>query len=304
MVIKRSRIMPFLCCCICLFFILIFLVLYTPALNPNGQFLQIPCSGSKFTDLEFPFPKIIHMAFEYDSNKNATYYRRLEEWIALNPGFEYRTYNLKEINAFVLKHSPDLVPIYRELPLISKIDFWRYLVMYIEGGLYVDSDVSCLKPVSEWLTRFKAPLGVLVGLESVVSNPKKAQTLGYLHRAQISNWMLLSVPGHPLWLKVLKAIRGGGGRRYRSLNARGLNLGQILDIVGNSGPGRLTAIIVNHLSDWGISDSYDFRSGGQICDIGILPHGAVGTGYAEEHLGILKESHFIDHAFEGSWKSQ
>lgn len=37
-----------------------------------------------------------------------------------------------------------------ERPAILRSDFWRYLVLAVEGGVYADVDVSCLRPIDEW----------------------------------------------------------------------------------------------------------------------------------------------------------
>jgi len=35
-------------------------------------------------------------------------------------------------------------------PPVLRADFWRYLVLAVEGGYYADVDVACLKPMDEW----------------------------------------------------------------------------------------------------------------------------------------------------------
>ena len=35
-------------------------------------------------------------------------------------------------------------------PAVLRSDFWRYLVLATEGGVYADSDVNCLRPMSTW----------------------------------------------------------------------------------------------------------------------------------------------------------
>lgn len=35
-------------------------------------------------------------------------------------------------------------------PAVLRSDFWRYLVLAVEGGVYADTDVECLKPVGHW----------------------------------------------------------------------------------------------------------------------------------------------------------
>lgn len=34
--------------------------------------------------------------------------------------------------------------------VVLKADFWRYLVTYLEGGFYSDTDTDCLKPIRDW----------------------------------------------------------------------------------------------------------------------------------------------------------
>lgn len=35
-------------------------------------------------------------------------------------------------------------------PAVLRSDFWRYLVLATEGGIYADTDVECLRPLAEW----------------------------------------------------------------------------------------------------------------------------------------------------------
>lgn len=35
-------------------------------------------------------------------------------------------------------------------PGVLRSDFWRYLVLAVEGGVYADTDVECLKPFEQW----------------------------------------------------------------------------------------------------------------------------------------------------------
>lgn len=35
-------------------------------------------------------------------------------------------------------------------PAVLRSDFWRYLVLAVDGGVYADTDVECLKPIERW----------------------------------------------------------------------------------------------------------------------------------------------------------
>lgn len=57
----------------------------------------------------------------------------------------------------------------RILTPVEQADVWRYLVLLFCGGVYVDTDVQCVTPFSQWQAALHSskPAGLLVGLESV-----------------------------------------------------------------------------------------------------------------------------------------
>lgn len=70
---------------------------------------------------------------------------------------------------------PDIVQVYTELTVpILKADLLRYLLLYTEGGIWSDLDVSCEQgiPMSEWIpepyrssSEATSPVDLLVGWE-------------------------------------------------------------------------------------------------------------------------------------------
>jgi mannosyltransferase OCH1-like enzyme len=83
---------------------------------------------------------------------------RAKTWIERNPGFQYEVLTDENALSYVERYfgpagldRADIVATYRELEIkIIKADFLRYLVMYVEGGVYADIDVEALKPVDQW----------------------------------------------------------------------------------------------------------------------------------------------------------
>lgn len=71
---------------------------------------------------------------EYDSPHIGNYQERVNQWNQDNPGYKVITYNLKRIDEFVKEHMPQNYDHYSKMLTISKIDFWRYLVLYVHGG--------------------------------------------------------------------------------------------------------------------------------------------------------------------------
>ena len=71
-----------------------------------------------------------------------------EKWKTLNPSYQHRVWEETTMDAFISKHYPNYYSRYRELPhMIQKIDFFKYAILNIEGGFYIDMDVECLRPL-------------------------------------------------------------------------------------------------------------------------------------------------------------
>lgn len=69
----------------------------------------------------------------------------------LNPEYKYHLYLDNDIDSFVNENFPgEIANAYNKLNIIvAKVDFWRYLVLYKYGGVYLDMDSSINKPLSE-----------------------------------------------------------------------------------------------------------------------------------------------------------
>lgn len=63
-----------------------------------------------------------------------------------NPQFEYFLYDDKDCLEFIESHfTEDVVDAYNKLiPGAYKADLWRYCVLYIHGGIYLDMKMSCV----------------------------------------------------------------------------------------------------------------------------------------------------------------
>ena len=90
--------------------------------------------------------------------------------------------------------------------------------MHAFGGLYLDIDVECFLPTDKML----AGRDVVLQLEDVT--PKS-----------LNNAVMASVPGHPLWLKVMQIMKDrGSSANKRFLGYR--DLGTVLKTTGMLDP--------------------------------------------------------------------
>lgn len=71
----------------------------------------------------------------------------------MNPGYEYAFYAEPEICLYIRKHyGQDMLDVYQRISPeygAAKADLFRYLVIYQEGGIYLDIKSSCEKPLDD-----------------------------------------------------------------------------------------------------------------------------------------------------------
>ena len=67
-----------------------------------------------------------------------------------NPGFQVHLYDEQECRSFLMEHfDPEVVNAYDGLvPCSYKSDLWRFAVLYIKGGVYVDIKYQCVNGFS------------------------------------------------------------------------------------------------------------------------------------------------------------
>ena len=94
-------------------------------------------------------PKIIFQTWK-TKEPNGSIDKLRNTWISKNPEFAYEYYDDNDIKTFIETHFDDRVKkcYSRILNGSLKADFFRYCVVYIKGGLYIDIDISCEKPLT------------------------------------------------------------------------------------------------------------------------------------------------------------
>jgi len=96
-------------------------------------------------------------------------------WIAKNPTYRYEVLTDANDMAYVEENfGPDglnrldIVHVYRSLTArIIKADLLRYMIMYVEGGIYTDIDVEALKPATKYIPPHlqERDVDMVVGIE-------------------------------------------------------------------------------------------------------------------------------------------
>lgn len=78
-------------------------------------------------------------------------HRAVIKTIELNPDYDYYFFGDEDCRSYLSKNYPeDYLEAFDDLvPGAFKADFWRYAVIYKEGGVYIDVDFDCVKPLDE-----------------------------------------------------------------------------------------------------------------------------------------------------------
>ena len=95
-------------------------------------------------------PKVIHQTW-LSKEKNDSLDKLRTTWTTLNPSFVYKYYDDDDIKTYIQTHFDERFQhaYGRILNGSLKADFFRYCVLYHEGGVYIDVDISCLKPLED-----------------------------------------------------------------------------------------------------------------------------------------------------------
>ena len=143
--------------------------------------------------------KIPRNIFQTWQTKNISdNFKKLSEtWIEKNPNYSYFLFDDNDCKEFIKKHFE--INVYlaycRVIPGAFKADFWRYCVLYIYGGVYVDIDTICHNEIDLFLNddiEFMTPIDLNNGFDMGTYN--------------LFNAFIASVPKHPILLNCINLV--------------------------------------------------------------------------------------------------
>jgi mannosyltransferase OCH1-like enzyme len=99
-------------------------------------------------------PKIIWQTYESEYIDLPVKAKEMSHsWELQNKGWDYKYISGEERSIFVKEYfGEEWHNIYNSYKVnVLKADLWRYMCLYIHGGLYCDLDMLCKKPIESWL---------------------------------------------------------------------------------------------------------------------------------------------------------
>jgi mannosyltransferase OCH1-like enzyme len=214
-------------------------------------------------------PKLIHQTDKsHDIRK--MYSRFRDSLLSLHPDWEYKFYDDDACRKAVGRYLPAFLPIYDSASVIQKTDIFRIVIVYGEGGFYLDMDIECLRPLDD-LCEFRC-----VFAEEITLSEEEAGKLRHRDRLRVANYMFGSEAGHPFLLRLL--------RRIARESRRGMHTEE--DVLDSTGPGLVTTVY--HDTREELRDVVLLRNIDRTCSI---------LGAVSCHFG-----NYAKHHHQGTWR--
>jgi hypothetical protein len=166
-----------------------------------------------------------------------------------NPDFQVVIYDDQGIETLVAQFLDLAHEVWQSLLLVQKTDIWRYLVVYLFGGWYLDSDVECVRPIRQWghkpsdtlvvgveLSNLRGPIEGYTGQRGVVF---AQYAFGAAARHPAVGGMLASI--------LKRATSLGGAQHLASAEDR------LRSVLATTGPWTWTDAVANYIC---YGDSY------------------------------------------------
>jgi len=211
-------------------------------------------------------PRIIHQTWKTDTLP-ADYARYRETVRANHPAWEHRLWTDADNRRLIAEHFPWFLATYDGYKHnIERADAVRYFILLRHGGLYLDLDMECLKPIDPLLDEGELHF-------SVLASPT-------IHDTIIANALMAAPAGHAFFAYLTKKLP--------HLVTRDVTFADVFD---NTGPKMLTRQI-------GLFERvFRFHIIGtdKVCDRSVLDQNPVLAGKSIEVVRSEKLLHFIHH---------
>jgi mannosyltransferase OCH1-like enzyme len=162
------------------------------AATSYGRVLSDPEKDTKY------IPKIIHQTYSSESVPKV-YANCIRSCLQLNPDWRYMFWSDQDARTFIRDKYPAYLSMFDTYNnKLMKADAMRYFVLDYYGGMYMDMDVKCLRPIKEYLADKRMVL---------VPEPHVQSMLLYKKFSIVTNAIMASEPSHPFLSYVIDQLQ-------------------------------------------------------------------------------------------------
>ena len=156
-------------------------------------------------------PSIIHQTAEDWKSLNEDFKNNIKDLQEKNPNWNYKFYNKSDRVQYIKRNFPDLLRFYEAIDGnnygAARADFFRYCVLYNEGGVYLDIKSNVNKSLDDIINKE----------DEFVWQSGRAQNWDLRNRiknigredkqSEIMQWFICTRAKHPFLWNVLEAIK-------------------------------------------------------------------------------------------------
>jgi len=171
-------------------------------------------------------PKLLHQTY---ARRNLTdvLWRNLEAIRMMNPGWICQFYDDDDCQSYIREEYGQTILDYylriNEEYGAARADLFRYLLLYKEGGVYLDVKTGVDRPFDEvlrpddryLLSHWKN------GRNSLFANWGIHPELSHIERGEFQQWFIVAVPGHPFLKAVIETVLGNIDRYVPGIHRTG-----------------------------------------------------------------------------------
>ena len=187
-----------------------------------------------------PIPKIIHQIWYQGEDEIPDKYKvNIESWKMTYPEFEYRFWDEYDIRKLLMNYYPWFMSTWESYKFMhQRIDSAKYFILDHIGGLYVDTDVFCVKSCEDFFNKYDLILTEydMNAERNSLCLPVAVATLGrHWSGPYCNNGIFASKKGHPLWKSIHSSLIKSNG----AMSA----FGKVIEITFTTGPSFFTNVI-------------------------------------------------------------
>lgn len=160
------------------------------------------------------FPKNIYQCWIQGKEKitNKSYIENVKNWKLLNPEWNHTVIDNEYIRNACAEYSPECIDTYDSFEIMHlKIDFGRYVVLYLNGGIYCDMDMYVIRSldnseiISNFINKYNTDTHIL-GLSSLFVDWYEKYILFKGNEYICNNAIMISSPKNPMLKEFINSI--------------------------------------------------------------------------------------------------
>lgn len=94
-------------------------------------------------------PKKLHFIWINDESKMPS--KCMSTWHDMNPDYEFKVWGNNELDNVAWQNNRQLQEMLAKEDYAGASDVMRYEILHKHGGIYIDADTFCVKPLEDWL---------------------------------------------------------------------------------------------------------------------------------------------------------